>query len=126
MKELFYQMDWGTVLATVWTVVIIPLIGYFKGKIDEWAKLNKIEKYTAMLYDSVENVVKDVQESIVDDIKGTPRWTPEKIEEIKQIAIDKAISSMTYEGYKILNESNADFEAWVDSIIRAKLYDLKH
>ena len=32
---------------------------------------------------------------------------------------------MTYEGYKLLSEANSDFEDWVDSIIRAKLYDLK-
>ena len=47
------------------------------------------------------------------------------IEEIRQKAIDKAIASMSYEGYKILKEANSDFDAWVDSIIRAKLYDLK-
>ena len=32
---------------------------------------------------------------------------------------------MSYEGYKILKEANSDFDSWVDSIIRAKLYDLK-
>ena len=41
-------------------------------------------------------------------------------------AINKAIASMTMEGYQLLTKANADFDAWVDSIIQAKLYDLKH
>lgn len=125
MDNFWSSLDWGTLLTTVWTVILLPLATVIGTKINAIAKANKIEKYTNMLYTAAETVVKDLQDSVVKDIKGTDEWTDEKIEEIRQKAIDKAIASMSYEGYKILKEANSDFDTWVDSIIRAKLYDLK-
>ena len=125
MDNFWSNLDWGTLLTTVWTVILLPLATVIGTKINAIAKANKIEKYTNMLYTAAETVVKDLQDSVVKDIKGTDEWTDEKIEEIRQKAIDKAIASMSYEGYKILKEANSDFDTWVDSIIRAKLYDLK-
>ena len=125
MDNFWSSLDWGTLLTTVWTVILLPLATVIGTKINAIAKANKIEKYTNMLYTAAETVVKDLQDSVVKDIKGTDEWTDEKIEEIRQKAIDKAIASMSYEGYKILKEANSDFNTWVDSIIRAKLYDLK-
>lgn len=125
MVEFLATVNWEPIFSAIWTVIILPFLIWAKGKIAEWAKIRKIEKYTDMLMDSIEIVVKDIQEEIVKGIKGTDEWTEEKIAEVRQIAINKAIASMTYEGYKILSEANGDFEDWVDSIIRAKLYDLK-
>ena len=125
MDNFWSSLDWGTLLTTIWTVILLPLATVIGTKINAIAKANKIEKYTNMLYTAAETVVKDLQDSAVKDIKGTDEWTDEKIEEIRQKAIDKAIASMSYEGYKILKEANSDFDSWVDSIIRAKLYDLK-
>ena len=125
MDNFWSSLDWGTLLTTIWTVILLPLATVIGTKINAIAKANKIEKYTNMLYTAAETVVKDLQDSVVKNIKGTDEWTDEKIEEIRQKAIDKAIASMSYEGYKILKEANSDFDAWVDSIIRAKLYDLK-
>lgn len=125
MVEFLATVNWEPIFSAIWTVIILPFLIWAKGKIAEWAKIRKIEKYTNMLMDSIEIVVKDIQGEIVKDIKGTDEWTEEKIAEVRQIAINKAIASMTYEGYKILSEANGDFEDWVDSIIRAKLYDLK-
>ena len=125
MDNFWSSLDWGTLLTTVWTVILLPLATVIGTKINAIAKANKIEKYTNMLYTAAETVVKDLQDSVVKDIKGTDEWTDEKIEEIRQKAIDNAIASMSYQGYKILKEANSDFDSWVDSIIRAKLYDLK-
>ena len=125
MDNFWSSLDWRTLLTTIWTVILLPLATVIGTKINAIAKANKIEKYTNMLYTAAETVVKDLQDSVVKDIKGTDEWTDEKIEEIRQKAIDKAIASMSYEGYKILKEANSDFDTWVDSIIRAKLYDLK-
>ena len=124
MDNFWSSLDWGTLLTTVWTVILLPLATVIGTKINAIAKANKIEKYTNMLYTAAETVVKDLQDSVVKDIKGTDEWTDEKIEEIRQKAIDKAIASMSYEGYKILKEANSDFDTWVDSIIRAKLYNV--
>ena len=125
MVEFLAAVNWEPILKAVWTVIILPFLLWTKGKINDWAKVRKIEKYTNLLMDAADVVVKDLQEEIVKECKGTEEWTDEKIAEVRQIAINKAIASMTYEGYKLLSEANSDFEDWVDSIIRAKLYDLK-
>ena len=118
MSQFLSTIDWATVLQTIWTIIIIPFFTFIGKQVKSYLETKKLGKYTEMLYTAIENVVKD--------IKGTDAWTPEKIEEIKKIAIDKAIASMTIEGYQLLTKANADFDAWVDSIIQAKLYDLKH
>lgn len=125
MVEFLAAVNWEPILKAVWTVIILPFLLWAKGKVNDWAKVHKIEKYTNLLMDAADVVVKDLQEEIVKECKGTEEWTDEKIAEVRQIAINKAIASMTYEGYKLLSEANSDFEEWVDSIIRAKLYDLK-
>lgn len=125
MVEFLAAVDWEPILKVVWTAIILPFLLWAKGKVNDWAKVHKIEKYTNLLMDAADVVVKDLQEEIVKECKGTEEWTDEKIAEVRQMAINKAIASMTYEGYKLLSEANSDFEDWVDSIIRAKLYDLK-
>lgn len=125
MVEFLAAVNWEPILKAVWTVIILPFLLWAKGKVNDWAKVHKIEKYTNLLMDAADVVVKDLQEEVVKECKGTEEWTDEKIAEVRQIAINKAIASMTYEGYKLLSEANSDFEDWVDSIIRAKLYDLK-
>lgn len=125
MVEFLAAVNWEPILKVVWTAIILPFLLWAKGKVNDWAKVRKIEKYTNLLMDAADVVVKDLQEEIVKECKGTEEWTDEKIAEVRQMAINKAIASMTYEGYKLLSEANSDFEDWVDSIIRAKLYDLK-
>ena len=125
MVEFLAAVNWEPILKVVWTAIILPFLLWAKGKVNDWAKVHKIEKYTNLLMDAADVVVKDLQEEVVKECKGTEEWTDEKIAEVRQIAINKAIDSMTYEGYKLLSEANSDFEDWVDSIIRAKLYDLK-
>ena len=125
MVEFLAAVNWEPILKVIWTAIILPFLLWAKGKVNDWAKVHKIEKYTNLLMDAADVIVKDLQEEIVKECKGTEEWTDEKIAEVRQIAINKAIASMTYEGYKLLSEANSDFEDWVDSIIRAKLYDLK-
>ena len=125
MVEFLAAVNWEPILKVIWTAIILPFLLWAKGKVNDWAKVHKIEKYTNLLMDAADVVVKDLQEEIVKECKGTEEWTDEKIAEVRQMAINKAIASMTYEGYKLLSEPNSDFEDWVDSIIRAKLYDLK-
>ena len=74
MDNFWSSLDWGTLLTTVWTVILLPLATVIGTKINAIAKANKIEKYTNMLYTAAETVVKDLQDSVVKDIKGTDEW----------------------------------------------------
>ena len=125
MNEFLASLDWAAIISVIWTAVLLPIITTIGKKINDKFKMQKIEKYTNMLYEAAEIIVRDIQQSIVDNIKNTDEWTEEKIEEIRKLAINKAIASMSYEGYKILKEANSDLDSWIDSIIKAKLYDMK-
>jgi len=125
MSAFLATIDWAQIISVIWTAVLVPFLVFVKNKIEDWSKLHKVEKYSALLEKAIEDVVRDVQGTLVDEIKGTEEWTPEKIEEIKSIAWNKAIASMTYEGYQLLSELNEDFDTYVQTIIEAKLYDLK-
>ena len=126
MNEFLASLDWAAIISVIWTAVLLPIITTIGKKINDKFKMQKIEKYTDMLYEAAEIVVRDIQQSIVDNIKNTDEWTEENIEEIRKLAINKAIASMSYEGYKILKEANSDLDSWIDSIIKAKLYDMKN
>lgn len=126
MNEFLASLDWATIISVIWTAVLLPIISTIGKKINDKFKMQKIEKYTDMLYEAAEIVVRDIQQSVVDNIKNTDEWTEERIEEIRELAINKAIASMSYEGYKILKEANSDLDNWIDSIIKAKLYDIKN
>lgn len=126
MNEVFRNIDWTQVIYTIWTVVLLPIITYLGTQISNYAKAKKIDKYTDILYQNVVDVVKDVYETIVKDIKGTQDWTTEKMNEVKEIAKTKAINSLTSSAYQILKTANEDFDEYLDSLIGTALYDLKN
>ena len=126
MDNFWSSLDWGTLLTTVWTVILLPLATVIGTKINAIAKANKIEKYTNMLYTAAETVVKDLQDSVVKDIKGTDEWTDDKKEEIKQIAKNKIIFTLSTSAYECLKMANADFDEYLDSLIESSLFDLKN
>ena len=126
MDNFWSSLDWGTLLTTIWTVILLPLATVIGTKINAIAKANKIEKYTNMLYTAAETVVKDLQDSVVKDIKGTDEWTDEKKEEIKQIAKNKIIFTLSTSAYECLKMANADFDEYLDSLIESSLFDIKN
>lgn len=126
MQELLSNIDWMQLFQAVWTIVLVPVFTWTAKQVHDWAKAKKIDKYTDMLYVAVSKIVKEMYQTIVDEIKGTDDWTAEKQKEILEIAKTKIIAAITNDGFKILNEVNADFEEWLTSLIEAELYDLKH
>lgn len=125
MDEILKNIEWSQVIYTIWTVILLPVITYVGSQIGNYAKAKKIDKYTEIFYMNVVDAVKDVYETIVKDIKGTPDWTVEKMNEVKNIAKTKAINSLTSSAYQILKSANEDFDEYLDSLIGTALYDLK-
>lgn len=125
MDEILKNIEWTQVIYTIWTVILLPIITYVGTQIGNYAKAKKLDKYTDILYMNVVDAVKDVYETIVKDIKGTPDWTIEKMNEVKNIAKTKAINSLTSSAYQILKSANEDFDEYLDSLIGTALYDLK-
>lgn len=125
MKDLFIGMDWIELFQAIWTIVLVPIFTWTGKELHDWAKSKKISKYTDLLYEAVEKVVKEMYQSIVGNIKGTDEWTPEKMKEIKELAKTKIIAALSTDGYSFLKTINQDFDDYVGSLIEAALYDLK-
>ena len=125
MKELLTSLDYQELISVIWTVIILPIITYVGTLINEWAKNKKIDKYTNILKDSILEVVKDVQSTYVEQIKGTEAWTEETKAEALELAKNKVIYALTDSAYKSLKVANQDLEKYIETLIEAKLYDLK-
>lgn len=122
MENILSNIDWITLLTTVWTVILVPI-----GKaIYEWLKSHKLDKYTDILYKEVMNAVKGVHESVVKDIKGTDGWNEETKTYVRELAKTKALHALTITAYKGLKEANSNFEEYLDSLIDATLFDIKN
>lgn len=126
MNEVLQNIEWSQVIYTIWTVVLLPIVTYVGTQLANYVKAKKIDKYTDILYQNVVSAVKDVYETIVKDIKGSNEWTPEKQDEVKEIAKTKAIHALSTSAYQILKAANEDFECYLDGLIGAVLYDLKN
>lgn len=122
MKDFLVGLDWMTLLSAIWTVILVPI----GTQIYKYLKTKKLDKYALILYREVKNAVKSVYETEVKDIKGTDAWTKDKMNEVKEIAKQKAIQALNQSVYKCLKEANSDFEDYLDSLITTSLYDLKH
>ena len=122
MNEFLANLDWMTLLSAIWTVILVPI----GTQIYKYLKTKKLDKYALILYREVKNAVKSVYETEVKDIKGTDAWTEDKMNEVKEIAKQKAIQALNQSVYKCLKEANSDFEDYLDSLITTSLYDLKH
>lgn len=126
MEDIIKNLDWIQVISVIWTAILLPIITYVGTQLNEWFKAKKIDKYTDILYKNVVGAVKDVYETSVKDIKGTSDWTPEKQEEVKNLAKTKTVHALTTSAYEILKTTNEDFDKYLDSLIGTALYDLKN
>lgn len=122
METFLQNLDWMALLSTIWTVILVPL----GTQIYKWLESKKLDKYASILYIEVTKAVKSVYETTVKDIKGTEEWTEEKQDEVKELAKTKAIQALSNIVYKTLKEANSDFDNYLDSLIGAALYDIKH
>ena len=126
MSQVLQGINWTQVIYTLWTVVLLPIITYVGAQIANYSKEKRIDKYTDILYSNVVSAVKDVYETVVKDIKGTDKWTKETQDQVRELAKTKAISALTVSAYQMLKAANTDFEYYLDNLIGAALYDLKH
>ena len=122
MKEFLASLDWMTLLSAIWTVILVPI----GTQIYKYLKTKKLDKYALILYREVKNAVKSVYETEVKDIKGTDAWTEDKMNEVKEIAKQKAIQALNKSVYECLKQANSDFDEYLNSLIDTSLYDLKH
>lgn len=126
MNDVLANLNIMEVLTTIWTVILVPILTYLWKQANKWMESKQIDKYGKILYEEVVKSVKCVYETEVKDIKKTSDWTPEKQEEVKELAKLKAVQALSNAAYKCLKEANGDFDCYLDSLIGTALYDVKH
>lgn len=126
MNEVLANLNIMEVLSTIWTVILVPILTYAGKQVYIWMQSKQLDKYGRILYDEVVKAVKCIYQESVEDIKKTSDWTPEKQQEVKELAKTKAIQALTNAAYKCLKEANGDFEDYLDSLVETALYDIKH
>lgn len=126
MNEVLQNIDIMELLSAIWTIVLVPILTYAWKQVYSWLETKKLDKYAAILYDEVVKSVKCVYEVEVKDIKKTADWTPEKQEEVKELAKTKVCQALSASLYRSLKEANSDFEDYLDSLVGTALFDIKN
>lgn len=126
MHEVLQNINIMEVLSTIWTLVLVPILGYAWKQTYSWSEAKRLDKYASILYEEVVKSVKCVYEVEVKDIKKTADWTPERQEEVKELAKTKACQALSTSIYRCLKEANSDFEDYLDSLVGTALFDIKN
>ena len=126
MNDVLQNIDIMEVLSTIWTVVLVPILGYAWKQVYSWLEAKKLDKYASILYDEVVKSVKSVNEVLVKDLKKTSDWTPEKQAEVKELAKTKVCQALSTSIYRSLKEAYSDFEDYLDSLVGTALFDIKN
>lgn len=122
MENILQNIDWMSLLSAIWTIILVPI-----GKqIYDYLKSKKLDGYAKILYEEVVKAVKSINQSVVDDIKGTDGWDDETKERLRELAKDKAIQALSSIAYKTLKEANEDFDEYLDSLVESALFDVKN
>lgn len=126
MNEVLQNINIMELLSAIWTVVLVPILGYAWRQAYSWLETKKLDKYASILYEEVVKSVKCVYEVEVKDIKKTADWTSEKQEEVKELAKTKVCQALSTSIYRSLKEANSDFEDYLDSLVGTALFDIKN
>jgi len=126
MNEVLQNINIMELLSAIWTVVLVPILGYAWKQAYSWLETKKLDKYATILYDEVVKSVKCVYDVEVKDIKKTADWTSEKQKEVKELAKTKVCQALSTSIYRSLKEANSDFEDYLDSLVGTALFDIKN
>ena len=125
MKDILGSLDWNTILRTLWTMIILPIVVNVATYVKQWLEAKKLDRHAKKLYDIVVEMVKAVYQSVVENIKGTDDWTDEKKKEVKELAKTKILEALPTFVYQTMNAANSDFYAYLDSLIETAINDEK-
>lgn len=125
MKDILSSLDWNTILRTLWTMIILPIVVNVATYVKQWLEAKKLDRHAKKLYDIVVEMVKAVYQSVVENIKGTDDWTDEKKKGVKELAKTKILEALPTFVYQTLNAANSDFYAYLDSLIETAINDEK-
>lgn len=135
-------MDWTPVLTQIMTIVV-PVLGavltalggytiiLLRKKSAEMQKgleaqdLGILNTYVGIAEDAIVDAVAYVQQTLVDNLKGTEAWTPEKKTEVFEAAKKRAMELMSSVVQQAIVQLKGDLEKWVETSIEATIKNSK-
>lgn len=121
-------MDWKTLLYEIVEVCIIPLLGILtayavkfinvkSGEIQNKTKNDNIDKYIAMLNDTISACVTATHQTYVSALKKENAFTAEAQKEAFKITFDAVKNILTDDAKKYLVEAYGDLDAYITNKI---------
>lgn len=103
--------SWGTTV----------LIKWLNSKI----KNQELASFATTIATVVGQVVKEVTQTYVQNIKGTDAWTKEAQEKALSMALETAKSELTTEALDYIQTQHGDIDKYLITLIESTLYNLK-
>ena len=125
-------MDWLNLLADIFEVCIIPLLGvltayavkYIKVKSDEITMQSTnemVDKYVAMLADTISACVLATNQTYVDSLKAQGKFDAEAQKHAFDMTLNAVLSILNDESKAYLTEAFGDLNTYISSQIEASV-----
>lgn len=123
-------MDWYTIVQTIFTVVIIPLlivltkygVAFIQAKCDELKAKSDNElhdKYIDMLQDTVINCVLTTTQTYVDSLKNQGSFDVEAQKTAFEMTKNAVLNILTDDAKEYLTNAVSDFDGYLNTLIEA-------
>ena len=112
------------IIGTLFAGLVSIFIGWLRNKINT----DKYGKYLDWTEEIVHNVVFDLQQSIVEDLKEASedgRLTNEEAESIKSLAVEKIKNQIPSYIFEYLSKGFSDVDDMIGSYIEKTVYEMK-
>lgn len=125
-------MDWLAILAQIFEVCIIPLLGLLtawlisfintkKNQMVEKSKNDTVDKYINMLADTITNCVIATNQTYVENLKKENMFTANAQKEAFTMTYNAVMEILTEEAKDYLTEAYGDLSAYITQRIEAEV-----
>ena len=125
-------MDYSALIADIFQVILIPLLGILVGYFVKWINHKSEElsantdniyakKYISLLNETIVSSVIAVNQTYVDALKAQGVFDKEAQEKAFLMVYNTVIATLTEEGKKYLNEAIGDLNAYITAQIEAQV-----
>lgn len=125
-------MDWLSILAQIFEVCIIPLLGLLtawlisfintkRKQLVDKSKNDTVDKYINMLADTITNCVIATNQTYVENLKKDKMFTAEAQKEAFTMTYNAVMAILTDEAKNYLTEAYGDLSAYITQRIEAEV-----
>lgn len=120
-----------TLIVGCGTVITKKVLIFLNGKVDELQantrliEYEKINKVIDKAQDTITNIVTEINQTFVNDLKKSGEFTKESAKKAKDTAIEEAKILINEESIIVIEETHGSFDKWLNTIIEKTVNELK-